>query len=521
MGFSENIKNRVLVESARHCCVCHRYRGLKIEVHHIVRESEGGDDTYDNAIALCFDCHTDAGHYNPNHPRGTKFSTSELRKAKEEWIATVKRNGILPSTEPDALHFRYYICTSYVHLTEILNGDYSVFPFENPMVVRNRVFESLAQVVAVHPYPYRHAAVWGGSFSSVEQYVEMYPTATVPSRNENSLSYYMVTRIPDIEELQLISSRDGLLQLMLETDMPPEEIALVVGCNGECGGVVLQEEFVLRDLWCVFLAMTNLSTDPLTLQLADGEVVNTIGFASLIPQTGVATGIRFPRTPVLPGETVLLPLGLVIPPIHPKQVGVISETNQYLTKDRAVYHQRTQPRDLTEYLTYGYNVAVHTIHYESAGSTIKRQTHEFDMSNTYSISRFLECGSCPHVFFAGIKMWYHGEVLATHESRPGTDLIVVPDGATLMLIAEIEDETTDIDSVLVNSQDVAADVHLTRNDFLSFPVTPGDEVLVSGKYTPCHESSNRRPYAAVRNQLVARFLQGFERQEAETNAEQH
>jgi hypothetical protein len=33
MGFLAKIKEDILVASARHCCVCHRYKVLKIEVH--------------------------------------------------------------------------------------------------------------------------------------------------------------------------------------------------------------------------------------------------------------------------------------------------------------------------------------------------------------------------------------------------------------------------------------------------------------------------------------------------------
>nr|VFK42254.1 MAG: hypothetical protein BECKSD772F_GA0070984_111810 [Candidatus Kentron sp. SD]VFK48163.1 MAG: hypothetical protein BECKSD772E_GA0070983_11157 [Candidatus Kentron sp. SD]VFK77679.1 MAG: hypothetical protein BECKSD772D_GA0070982_10018 [Candidatus Kentron sp. SD] len=40
MGFSREIKERILVNTARHCCVCHRYKGVKVEVHHIEHKSE-------------------------------------------------------------------------------------------------------------------------------------------------------------------------------------------------------------------------------------------------------------------------------------------------------------------------------------------------------------------------------------------------------------------------------------------------------------------------------------------------
>lgn len=94
MSFTKKIKDEVFVKSARHCCVCHKPKGLNIEVHHINPKKQGGKDTFENAIALCFDCHADAGHYFAGHPKGSKLSPNELIKHKEEWFEIVKMNKI-------------------------------------------------------------------------------------------------------------------------------------------------------------------------------------------------------------------------------------------------------------------------------------------------------------------------------------------------------------------------------------------------------------------------------------------
>ncbi|OWP79907.1 hypothetical protein BWK63_13840, partial [Flavobacterium covae] len=94
MGFSTSIKDEIFSKSARHCCVCHRYKGINIEIHHITPKKQGGKDTFENAIALCFDCHADAGHYFAGHPKGSKLSPTELIKHKEEWFNIVQKNNI-------------------------------------------------------------------------------------------------------------------------------------------------------------------------------------------------------------------------------------------------------------------------------------------------------------------------------------------------------------------------------------------------------------------------------------------
>lgn len=94
MAFSQKIRQEILVLSARHCSICHKSKGIKLEVHHIKPLQQGGTDEINNAIALCFDCHADAGHYFSGHPKGIKFSPSELMQHKEQWIKLVQEHKI-------------------------------------------------------------------------------------------------------------------------------------------------------------------------------------------------------------------------------------------------------------------------------------------------------------------------------------------------------------------------------------------------------------------------------------------
>ena len=94
MSFSTKIKEEISVLAARHCCVCHKHKGNNLEVHHIKPKAQGGQDTLENAILLCFDCHADAGHYFAGHPKGLKLSPKELKEHKLAWIELVKNNNI-------------------------------------------------------------------------------------------------------------------------------------------------------------------------------------------------------------------------------------------------------------------------------------------------------------------------------------------------------------------------------------------------------------------------------------------
>ena len=84
------VKEEALLASGRRCCVCHIFCGRNIELHHIVMEAKGGSATLENCIPLCFNCHAEAGHYNSEHPKGTKYSSAELRKHRDRWFKAVQ-----------------------------------------------------------------------------------------------------------------------------------------------------------------------------------------------------------------------------------------------------------------------------------------------------------------------------------------------------------------------------------------------------------------------------------------------
>jgi hypothetical protein len=94
MPFSPDVKTDLLVKSRRSCCICHRFRGTNIEIHHIKLQAEGGSDDAANGIPLCFDCHAEVEHYNPQHPKGNKYSQNELTKHKENWFEKVNATGV-------------------------------------------------------------------------------------------------------------------------------------------------------------------------------------------------------------------------------------------------------------------------------------------------------------------------------------------------------------------------------------------------------------------------------------------
>lgn len=100
MPFPEKVRETVLVRSHRRCCVCHEFAGRSVNVHHIIQEADGGENTIDNAICLCLPCHAEAGHFNSRHPLGTKYSPNELRAHRDQWWSYCESHPEMATAHP-------------------------------------------------------------------------------------------------------------------------------------------------------------------------------------------------------------------------------------------------------------------------------------------------------------------------------------------------------------------------------------------------------------------------------------
>jgi len=119
MSFSTNIVEDSLIACGRHCCLCHKFCGSKIELHHIEQRKDKKDDSFENCIPLCFDCHAEVKAYNPEHPKGRHFSFSELKRHRDNWYKKVK------DTEGVNLNSNYRSLdrNTYQKLISILKSD--------------------------------------------------------------------------------------------------------------------------------------------------------------------------------------------------------------------------------------------------------------------------------------------------------------------------------------------------------------------------------------------------------------
>ena len=56
------------------------------EIHHIIPKSEGGNDTADNLVLLCHECHRKIHEHEPIMIHGTPFKDESIRIYLKEYV---------------------------------------------------------------------------------------------------------------------------------------------------------------------------------------------------------------------------------------------------------------------------------------------------------------------------------------------------------------------------------------------------------------------------------------------------
>lgn len=72
-----------------------------MELHHIRQKSDGGNDTEENGITLCFNCHVEVKSYNHHHPKGLKYSKQELKEWRNKVYEFVTNKVICNYSDDD------------------------------------------------------------------------------------------------------------------------------------------------------------------------------------------------------------------------------------------------------------------------------------------------------------------------------------------------------------------------------------------------------------------------------------
>jgi hypothetical protein len=87
----------VLAKCGRRCCICRRFKPLRLQVHHIDEKAKGGSNEVENLIALCLTCHAEV---HSDVPFTRRFTRIELKMHRDNLYKLVAE-GKLPQGEEE------------------------------------------------------------------------------------------------------------------------------------------------------------------------------------------------------------------------------------------------------------------------------------------------------------------------------------------------------------------------------------------------------------------------------------
>lgn len=511
MPFSPAVKEQAIVAAAGHCCVCHRFEAGHIEVHHIQPQAAGGADDFANAIALCFDCHTWAGHYNSTHPKGARYSPTMLRKARDSWYAQVEGGSIVNALDKPLVHVRYLISRDHDASVSLLSGDTHNSPIKESMLLENDIGLHIRKTLKLRPNGVRR--YWGDSYHTAEAFLSAHPEAKCNKQDLGGFHYYECLRHSNVDEFRITAKADGISQIALSNGVGINDLCVVAVENGECGDGSMTEVFLTRPAWTVFLSVTNISEMPLAFEgLIGGEDADSSYRPFAFPET--INHMPMPSCEISSGQSVLIPLALLLAPIGEIDEQYVEVMNISEPGDSVEVLNLTEfnPSDLKEFRLVGPAFWPQELKICKGEASVTQALHSLNIDSVYTIDRVWMCGSCPHLFARSIDgIWqYLGELIPDGYKRETRQTVNLPSDVTELIIAELEDETSHLEEVAIDGHIVAGRVELQKGDQLRIPVNLARVLLVVGSYSSDVTQINTNFGTEMRNRLICRFLKDLE-----------
>jgi 5-methylcytosine-specific restriction endonuclease McrA len=96
---SLSMKERVILDQQGKCARCHVEYGQELTVHHILPKSQGGRNSRENLVALCFDCHCAEHGTIPYRRKRGVLVKREKRKIVREFVAAKRWQPAMTNEE--------------------------------------------------------------------------------------------------------------------------------------------------------------------------------------------------------------------------------------------------------------------------------------------------------------------------------------------------------------------------------------------------------------------------------------
>lgn len=116
MSIPTSVANQLLVDCMHRCCKCRR---AYVQIHHIEYISDNGDDSYENLIPLCPNCHTEV--HTLQAAQGAPgvsvraITPEQLKIYKQNWIDYCKNVIHIKGGLTESTNWHYYWNSNRVH----------------------------------------------------------------------------------------------------------------------------------------------------------------------------------------------------------------------------------------------------------------------------------------------------------------------------------------------------------------------------------------------------------------------
>jgi hypothetical protein len=400
---------------------------------------------------------------------------------------------------------------------ETILGELENFPAEKPHLIENEVLRFGRQMIATRPKRLTRHPEYGREYESLEHYMTINGAdPSVKLTSADYLPYFEASRIPTADEAkEYLGRADSVSAFLLDQDLSTENFCRALVYDQGCGGSELfQEVLVRRGIWIVMMAATNISAGPISLNCIhlfnqNPEGLGFRGYPSVVENSN--SFIYLPKAAIPPEATVVFPTAIVLAPFDPPSFSEWSVDSKKLEPwhwqdlSYGSFLSKSKGFSLIGPAWFPSNFLL-----EAKGVQEHQPVHELDLQNVYVIDKHFAVGSCPFLLFR--VGWVGSPSFAGHlfSDRPGqtlTETIVIPRDVRGLILAELEDEVTFIETASINGELVEVPSELQKGSFFELSVMPGDTVTICGGYQPVSSAIQGREDPMKKNELLSRFLE--------------
>jgi len=283
--------------------------------------------------------------------------------------------------------------------------------------------------------------------------------------------------------------KSRLLQSCFEEGMPLEEIGSAHVEIDECGGSTVFSYFSVRRPVYIFALIENKSNQPIILKklLSRRRETDSVEPKPFLEIKIELKAVDTAPIRIEPGESVLIPEMVLLTSPHHDDFSFIKLEYKNISREKGQELGFGSDKNLKScnYWLVGPCDEINGFEAEVTGQILAFPFHGFKLENSYSITRYWCCGSCPHIFFQKpCGQWkYSQEILSNGFCKKDHSIIKIPQGVIKLMILEVDFEVSTIFSLTLNGQEILQEPRtLTRGESIELKVKEGDIVFIEGVY---------------------------------------